>query len=94
MPTLPTLVTGQKTVTTPGTPEQVSSDGPCKVAFIKALAGNSGTVYVAAASSPAPSANGMELAAKESITIEVDALSKIWLDVSSGGEGVCWAILR
>jgi hypothetical protein len=87
-PTFPTTpVSGKKTVTTAGTAVHLD-DVDCKSVSIKALASNTGTIYVGG--SDVDSTNGLELAAGESIDVAIDNVSRFYIDASVDGEGVSW----
>jgi len=88
--TLPTAIyNGQKTVATAGSAEALaSSQAIVSGVTVKALATNTGIVYVGNAAVAA--ANGLELAAGESVFIEVANLATVYLDVSVNAEGVSW----
>ena len=83
----PSIEHGQKTVSSAGTAEALvaSSTKIRQGVYIKALEGNSGTVYVG--DSDVSSSNGYELAAGDVVFLAVRDLADIYLDVSSGGEG-------
>ena len=55
---------------------------------IKALAANSGTIYVG--NSSVSSTNGYQLAAGESVFLEVANLNTVNIDSSVNGEGVTY----
>ena len=76
----------QKTVTTAGTAEQLASTSTIKSIAIKALASNTGIIYVG--NSGVDSTNGYELEAGEGITLLIDDPSDIYIDSSVNGEGV------
>lgn len=80
------LIAGQTTVAAAGTPVQLYTSQVLEAGvFIKALAGNGGDIIVLHAPG---AANGFVLAAGESVFIEIDDLAKVWLDTTSGGDGV------
>jgi len=82
------LETGQKTVLSSGIRVQLHKDMPGRVFCIKALASNRGIIYVGREGTASQS--GFELSPRESITLEIDNLDKVWIDASVDGEGVCW----
>jgi hypothetical protein len=56
---------------------------------VKALAANTGIIYVGA--SAVSSSDGFNLAAGEQVFIEVANLTTVWIDASvTGTEGVSW----
>jgi len=85
------LKSGQKTIATAGSAARVTTD-PYEVITIKALAGNTGIVYVGNdGADDVTSSNGFELSAKEEITLYTS--DKVYLDVAVNGEGVSFIIL-
>ncbi len=82
-----TIGCGTKAVTTAGTRETlVAATTPCLAVTIQAKRANTGYVYVGGAT--VASTDGVDLAPGESMTLGVDDLVKIYLDVSVNGEGV------
>ncbi len=80
--------TGHKAVTTAGTQVALAASTACKKVTIKALAGNSGLIYVGI--STVSSLDGFELTKQEEITIYTDNLANIWIDSAVNGEGVSY----
>lgn len=80
------LKTGQKTVTTAGTQEVLATKETIKSITIKALAGNTGIVYIG--DSSVDSSTGLELSAGESLSLDINEISLIYVDVATSGEGV------
>ena len=87
---LPTVIYNGKTaVTTAGTRVPLTTtQAVLSGVNIKALAGNSGIIYVGNATVAA--ANGFQLAAGQSVFLEVANLATVYLDAGSSGEGVSW----
>lgn len=56
---------------------------------VKALAGNSGIVYVGT-SSAVTTANGYQLSAGNSCILPVQDQSQVWIISDSGTNSVCW----
>ncbi len=79
------LGNGHKTVTTAGTQVQLSAQA-CKAVSLKALAANTGFIYVG--DSNVDSSTGYELDAGDVLDLAVDNLNRIWLDASVSGEGI------
>ena len=78
-----------KTSTTPGTPVYlVATNVGCSSICVKALSTNSGLVNVGKLG-----AVNFELGSKESITLDIDNIRDIQIDVTVSGEGVCWIAL-
>lgn len=92
------VISGQTTVTTAGT-EVVLAEAGTRIngpVQIKAMAGNTGFVYVGNTGAGVVSAtSGYELDAGEYITFAyVGDLSTILVDSSVNGEKVCWSALN
>jgi hypothetical protein len=81
-----TPYTNQFTVTTAGTAVQLPSSANLSLT-IKALAGNTGLIYVG--DSGVDSTSGFELSAGDSVSIAVSQNNLIWIDASVSGEKVC-----
>lgn len=81
-----TVINGKKTVTTAGTRVTLAASTTVKGVTVKALAANTGKIYVGDTS--VASANGFELAASESVSLDLANLNTINLDSSVNGEGV------
>jgi hypothetical protein len=59
--------------------------------WIKALAGNTGKVYVGNAGDGTISATtGFELSAGNVIQIQVSNLKDLWFDAATNGDKFCW----
>lgn len=86
----PTSVThGQKTVAAAGTAEALgSSTALLSGVRIKALAANTGNIYVGGSS--VSSSDGFVLAAGEEVFIEIDDLATVYIDADTNGEGVSY----
>ncbi|MFA5091695.1 MAG: hypothetical protein WC483_03845 [Candidatus Paceibacterota bacterium] len=93
-----TFITGQKNVTTAGTPVQLGHNPvPNGVKIcIKAKKANTGTIYIGNSSANAKIANAtcFSLAANEAISLSVDNLNDVWIDSSVNGEGIEFAFER
>jgi len=83
-----TVTNGQKTVTTAGTAEALAASTACLSVTVKALSTNTGNVYVGGAAVAA--ANGYIIQSGESISLDIDNLADIYLDVDVNGEGVSY----
>ena len=85
-----TLKAGRKTVTTAGTAETLvaSTDTLVVGVIIKAFKENTGTVHIGISTVDSSSAKQYELEAGEAISISINDLVKIYVDVSVNGEGV------
>ena len=88
-------LSGQKTVTAAGTAEILAAsrqvNGPL---MVKALAANTGLVFVGQVAGDVSVSTGMELAAGEvAIFSNVGNLAEIWVDSAVNGEGVAWLLL-
>lgn len=86
---------GRKTVTAAGTAETLASSTACKSVVITALSTNTGTVVVGGSTVVASlsTRRGTPLLASESIVLDVDNLSKVYLDVTVSGEGVVYTYI-
>lgn len=84
------ILSGKTTVTTAGTRVQLASNA-CKSIVIKALAANTGIIYIGNVTVAA--ANGYELAAGDSISCDCSNLDLIYIDSSVNGEGVSWFLV-
>lgn len=89
-----TIGDGLKLVTTAATREAlVASTTPCKSVVITAKQTNTGTVVVGGATVVAASGatrRGTPLNPGDSVSINIDDLAKIYLDVTVNGEGVTY----
>jgi hypothetical protein len=84
-----TIYHGQKTVTTAGTEVALAaSQAILSGVRIKALAANTGIIYVGA--NPVTSTTGFALAAGEEVFVEVANLATVYIDSSVNGEGVSY----
>ena len=85
------VMSGVITVTTHGTAVQGTDVDLENGAWIKALSGNSGVVYVGNdGAGDVASTNGFELAAGNVILCQVANLSHLWFDSASDGDKICW----
>jgi hypothetical protein len=84
-------MSGQITVTTAGTEVQGTDVKLPNGVFIKALAGNTGVVYVGNDGAGAVSATtGFQLSAGDVILVQVSNLKDLWFDSASNGDKFCW----
>jgi hypothetical protein len=84
-------MSGQVTVTTAGTEVQGTDVSFSNGVFVKALAGNTGVVYVGNAGDGTVSATtGFQLAAGDVILVQVSNLRDLWFDSASNGDKLCW----
>lgn len=83
-----TLYNGKKTVTTAGTRVTLASSTTVQSVTIKALASNTGTIYVGDTS--VASTNGFQLSAGETVSLDLTNLNTVNLDASVSGEGVTY----
>lgn len=91
-----TIGDGLKLVTTAGTRETLAASTTCTAVTLTAKQTNTGTVVVGAVTVVAASGagrRGTPLNAGDSLTIEIDNLSKVYLDVTVNGEGVTYTYL-
>lgn len=88
-------ISGQKAVTAAGTAEALGSALINGALMVKALAANTGYIYVGNdGAGDVTSANGLELAAGEVFIFDfLSSLANIMVDSSVNGEGVAWLML-
>lgn len=89
---------GRTTVTTAGTRVQLAAQGGLgriQTVAITALDTNTGTIVVGGSTcvAAAGTRRGVALAAKDSVSIDTDDLSDIWLDATVNGEGVSYTYI-
>lgn len=82
------IVAAAKDVTTAGTAEALASTQLCLAVTVRAKSANTGNVYVGG--SAVDSTDGFPLAAGEAITLFVQDLADVYLDVDTNGEGVVY----
>jgi hypothetical protein len=88
-PVAPTTVfNGKTTVTTAGTRVVLASSQAVKSVAIKALTTNTGIIYVG--SSTVSSTNGFQLAAGDTVNLDIANLNTVNIDSSVNGEGVTY----
>ncbi len=75
-----------KTVATAGTAEALTTSISCHKVYVKALGTNTNPVFIGNAS--VDSSNGYPLDADEYVEIFIDDAAKIFVDVTTNGEGV------
>lgn len=84
---------GQKTVAAAGTAEALGTGDVFGLLYIKPLSTNTGIVYVG--DSTVDSTHGLELSPGDPpVLMEATALSEVYLDVATNGEGVSWLRLN
>ena len=84
-------LSGQITVTTAGTAVVGTTTAEYKGFYIKALAGNTGIVYVGNdGANDVTSGNGYELSPGQDIYIEVNNLADLYFDSAEDGDKFCW----
>lgn len=82
---------GKTTVTTAGTAVVLGSSTAIVSVTVRALASNTNKIYVGSAS--VSSSNGFQLSPQESISLDINNLSKIFIDADTNGEGVSYIYL-
>ena len=86
-----TAICGQITVTTAGTEVQGSNVALTNGVWIKALAGNTGVVYVGNDGNGAVSSStGFQLDKGDVILIQVSNLNELWFDAATNNDKFCW----
>ena len=84
-----TIVNGQETVDAAGTAQVIGASATLVSGVtVKALAGNTGIVYVG--NSAVAAANGFELSAGEAVFIETDDVANIWVDAATNDDGISY----
>lgn len=86
------LGNGKQTVTTAGTRVQLASTTSTKTITIRALKTNTDLIFVGNVT--VSSANGFQLSPSETVSIDLDNLSKVYLDSAVNGEGVTYIYLN
>ena len=85
------VITGTKSSTTPATPVRlVATNLVCASLCIKAKSTNAGTVKLGGSASTCL----FELAKSESVTIDIDNVYDIYMDVTNSGDGVTFIALN
>ena len=90
------LTDGRKVVASAGTAEALNGDIPCDGVLITAETDNTGVIVVGGSGVVAALATrkGTPLAAGESVYVEVDNLSRVFLDTTVNGDGVTYAAVQ
>lgn len=84
---------GQVTVTTAGTAVS-GPDQKARLVVVKALAGNTGIVYVGNdGAGDVTSGNGFELSTGESVLLQVPNLNELRFDAAEDGDKLCWILV-
>jgi hypothetical protein len=83
----PTLLSGEKTVTTSGTAEAIAAANVVEALTIIAKAGNTGQVYVGGSDVTTSTNDGLDAGDVLEIPGPLD-LADIYIDVDTNGEGV------
>ena len=82
---------GVQTVATAGSRVALASTTAIKSVTVRAKSVNTGLIYVG--SSIVASSNGFQLSAGETVSIDIDNLSKVYIDSAVNGEGVSYVYL-
>ena len=83
-----TIFNGKTTVTTAGTRVTLAASQAVKSVTIKALSTNTGLIYVG--NSSVASTNGYQLAAGDTISLDISNLNTVNIDSAVNGEGVSY----
>lgn len=83
-----TILNGKTTVSTAGTRVALAGATACKSVTIKALATNTGLIYVG--NNTVASTNGLQLAPGESVSLDIADLSTVNLDAANNNDGVTY----
>ena len=93
-----TIVDGTKTITTAGTAVQITATAtPCKKVWLNADLGNTNPVVVGGSTvdATAGSMRGIILIpANPPVEIEIDDLSKLYVDAQTNGDEICFVYVR
>jgi len=89
------LTNGVETVAVAGTAEQLNGGGSITVdngfkVLVKALMTNTGVTYVG--NSGVDSTNGLQLYPGEAVSLAMNDVNKIYIDVDTAGEGASWIV--
>jgi len=87
-----TIITGATTVTTATTRVVLGTTTPAKSIYIKANIANTGIIYVGGVT--VTSANGIPLAANDSVTIDIADRATVYIDSSVNLEGVTYMVMN
>ena len=82
---------GVTSVPTAGSAVQLASTSSIKSVTVRALSTNTGLIYIG--SSSVSLANGFELSPQETVSIDINDPSKLWLDTQTNGNGVSYIYL-
>jgi hypothetical protein len=85
----------RKTVATAGTAEALAASTACRSVIITAETDNTGIIVVGGSTVVASlsTRRGTPLSAGESVAIDIDNLSKVYLDTTVNGDGVTYTYL-
>lgn len=86
--TTSTIYHGRQMVSTAGTAVQLASSQSIKWVIIKALSTNDSVIFVGG--SDVSAENGYILSPGEAIGLDIDNLSKVYIDSSTDGDGVSY----
>ena len=81
-------ITNNKVTTTSGVRVALAASTVVASVSIKALHTNKGSVFIG--NSTVSSSNGYVLRANDTIDLDIDDLAKVYMDVSSNGEGITY----
>jgi hypothetical protein len=82
------IINGQKDVAAAGTAEALGGPTAIVSVTIKALGDNTGNIYVG--DSSVDSSNGFILEPGDSVSLDIDDLSDVYIDAQVNGEGVSY----
>ncbi len=82
---------GKTTVSTAGTAVPLSSSTAIKSVTVRAATTNTGLIYIG--SSSVSSANGFQLSPDETVSLDIDNLSKAYADTATNGNYVTYIYL-
>lgn len=95
LPTTSSIGDGSKNVTTAGTAVTLGSSTSCKAITITARLSNTGIISVGGSTVVAASGSrrGTPLGAGDSITLEINDISLVYIDATVSGEGVTFTYI-
>lgn len=82
-----TVLSNKVTVTTAGTRVVLGSQN-CLSVTITALTTNAGVIYVGG--SGVTSANGYQLTAGSSVSLDINSLGAVWIDAANSGDSITY----
>lgn len=82
---------GAKDVASAGTPVALAVSTPTKTITVRAKVSNTGLIYIGSTTMTA--ADGFQLSPDETVSLDLDNLSKLFIDAAVSGNGVTYIYL-